>query len=602
MKRDRADRKIPYDIAVHTPFAAARYISAVALLLLPAGAAAACPEGTIDEIVVRAGSVFDVETATRNGDSFAWAYRLANQLHVSTRPSVIRRELLFREGDCLDRELLAETERVLRFATFIADAEISVHPAAAPGTHRVVVTTRDEWSLRVEPRIESGGGTRVTALTVQEENLFGTGRQISAFYRESFGDEQYGAAFSSPQLLRTRLRFAAEGARTQLGYLASTDVAYPFTGAEGRWAYRVRGSHHDRVFEFIAGEPGELVSVLFPERRRYVDAGVVRRFGTMTRQIFLGFGASGEWIAYPGDPWFGPRTPAELESPGIFEPLRARMDSVASVRATFLAGQRSVRYVQRRGVRAVNAADDLRLGVEFEFGIGQGIRALSTGEDLSVEIGVFAAEEVLGRRWTTGMDAFVEGKRDYAASSDETEWKDVLGEMNLWALWNPRLDGPTTFAFSLVGAGALHTAVPFQLTTGGGAGLRGYPRHVSPAGHRLVGSAEYRRYLGWPFPDLFDLGTVLFVDAGRAWSGDVPYGVDSPGLIAIGGGLRAAFPPGSRQTFRLDVGFPVAGARLRDVVFTAGVGQAIGPGPRERDPQIARSTRRTLRTSNFSYP
>jgi hypothetical protein len=32
------------------------------------------------------------------------------------------------------------------------------------------------------------------------------------------------------------------------------------------------------------------------------------------------------------------------------------------------------------------------------------------------------------------------------------------------------------------------------------------------------------------------------------------------------------------------------------------VGQAIGPGPRERDPQIARSTRRTLTTADFIYP
>jgi hypothetical protein len=586
---------------VHLLSAAARSAWIAALLLLPAGvASASCPHGVIDEIVVRPGSVFAAEEARRNGDSFAWAFRLANRLHVPTRPSVIERELLFREGDCLDPELIEETERILRFAPFLADAEISVRPAAEPGRHRVVVTTRDEWSLRVEPRMEGGG--RFTALTIQEENLLGTGRQVAVFYRENLGDEQWGASFTSPQLLRTRWRLSAEGARTHLGHLAAADVAYPFTGREGRWAYRVRGSHHDRAFEFIAGEPGALVSVLFPERRRFVDAGVVRRFGTMTRQILLGFGASGEWIAYPGDPWFGRRTPDELQSPALFDPLGARMDSVASVRATLLAGQRSVRYVQRRGVRAVNAPDDLPLGVEFQFGLGQGIRALSTGEDLAVEVGVFASEEAFGRRLTSGIDLFLEGKRDYVAPADETEWEDVLAELNLWTLWNPVPDGPTTIAFSLVGAGAWHTGVPFQLTMGGGAGLRGYPRHVYPAGHRLVGSAEYRRYVAWPFPDLFDLGTVLFVDAGRSWAGDVPYGVDSPGLIAVGGGIRAAFPPGSRQTFRLDVGMPVTGARVRDVVFTAGVGQAIGPGPRERDPQIARSTRRTLTTADFIYP
>ena len=306
----RSPERPPTTIAVHSPPPLARFALIAALILLPgAMASASCPHGVIDDIVIRPESVFDAEEARRNGEQFAWAYRLANRLHVSTRPSVIRRELLFQEGDCLDPELIEETERILRFAPFLADADISVIPAAAPGTHRVIVTTRDEWSLRVEPRIEEG--MRFTALTVQEENLLGTGRQVSAFYRETFGDEQYGASFTSPQLLRTRWRLSAEAARTQLGHLVSGDVAYPFTGREGRWAYRVRGSHHDRAFEYIAGNPDELVSVLFPERRRFVDAGVVRRFGTMTRQILLGVGASGEWIAYPGDPWFGPRTPEE---------------------------------------------------------------------------------------------------------------------------------------------------------------------------------------------------------------------------------------------------------------------------------------------------
>ena len=66
--------------------------------------------------------------------------------------------------------------------------------------------------------------------------------------------------------------------------------------------------------------------------------------------------------------------------------------------------------------------------------------------------------------------------------------------------------------------------------------------------------------------------------------------------------MRLAFPPGSRRTYRLDVAVPLAkGYSARDVVFTLGVGQAIGRS-RGDDPQLRRSSRRAVSASLFSFP
>src|SRR5690606_41612297 len=93
------------------------FASALLALMAAAGAAAQqtppCPDGVISYIFIDNHSIFDTTDPTLNR-RFAWAYNIANALHVRTRDEVIRRELLFRVGDCYDPMLLRESERLLR--------------------------------------------------------------------------------------------------------------------------------------------------------------------------------------------------------------------------------------------------------------------------------------------------------------------------------------------------------------------------------------------------------------------------------------------------------------------------------------------------------
>src|SRR5690606_3248891 len=155
-----------------------------------------------------------------------------------------------------------------------------------------------------------------------------------------------------------------------------------------------------------------------------------------------------------------------------------------------------------------------------------------------------------------GGQAAIEGRRR-DETADRPDWGDVMGEIDVWAYLRSEPESPHTTVASLSAVGGWSASSPFQLSLGGDAGLRGFPRHVDPGGRRVVASIEHRRYLGWPLPDLFDLGGVAFIDAGKIWPGDVPFGIESPVRATAGVGLRAAFPAGSRQTFRADVGIPL---------------------------------------------
>ena len=567
----------------------------VRALALEGPAAWICTEGLISEIFVDNKSVFDVGDPSLDS-RFNWAYRLANRMHVRTRETVIRRELLFRVGDCYDPEMLEDSERILRNSSFIADADV-FGVKQPDGSYHVVVETRDEWSTRVEPQLESG--SELAGVEVREDNLFGRGQRVRAFVGEEYDETVYGGAVGTRQFLGTQLDADLSVERTPLGTGFSQRLAYPFRGESGRWAVRQQVEQQERYFEYLLPEEGRLRPYLFPVRRRSFDAGVVARLGRRGNLTLFGLGLSGESVVYPNR---GLLIPRDGEAPGPLVPDSGvvGLDSIGNVRLVFLAGQRNVRFDRRRALDAVRGVEDVVLGTEVEVAVGRSLPGFSDEDDVALDLGVFAAG--VAGPVLAGSRVVVSGQRDFAAPADSSEWRNVFAQLDAWAYYRPTPESRHTLVAAFSGSAGWNATVPFQLTLGSRAGVRGLRRHVYAGERRAVVSLEGRSYWGWPFPQLFDLGSAVFVDVGRSWAGDDRFGEDSPLEASAGFGLRLAFPPGSRQTYRIDVATPVTGAAFRDFRVSLGVGQAVGRGATREDPQLRRSSRRGVSASVFSFP
>jgi hypothetical protein len=579
-------------------------------VVVPAGAQAGegvCRDGVVTEIFVDNRSVFDV-----GGDEldarFNWAYRSANRMHVRTRERVIRRELLFGVGDCYVPALLQDSERILRSLSFIADADV-FGVRQPDGTQHVVVETRDEWSVRLEPQWDSDEGSlALTGVELREDNLLGTGQHVSAYFKESQGERVYGAAVGTRQLLGTRLDAELSVAKTPVGVAVVQRLAYPFRGENGRWAFRQEIEHLERNFVIFvpdAGAEGGVRRRYFEEARRSFDVGTVMRLGRRGQLTLFGVALAGEWTEYPRDylstDGGGDQPAVRQVDPGEPEPVVTGLDTISSVRVVFLAGQRNVRFERRRALDAVRGTEDVRLGAEAEIGVGRSLAAFSDDDDLLLDLGFsFASSPAHGV--LAGFSARAEGRRVYGAEPGSFEWRNLFGQADGWAYWRPSDESRHTVVAAARVVGGWRTMVPFQLTMGNRAGMRGLPTHAWPGERRGVASLEHRMYLGWPYPRLFDLGTAVFVDVGKMWAGGDTFGMNSPVETSVGFGLRAAFPPGSRRTYRMDVAVPVTGGvSARNVVVTFGIGQAIGRA-RDDDPQLRRSSRRALSASLFSFP
>jgi hypothetical protein len=571
-----------------------------ALLCLPLRAdgqeAGVCSEGTISTVFIDNHSVFD-PTDPRLNPRFDWAYRFVNSLHVRTREDVIRRELLFDEGACYDIARLRDSERLVRAMPFIANVDI-FGVRQADGSFHVIVDTQDEWSTRVEPRFSTGGaGTR--GLRVSETNLMGSGQQVSGFYLDREGERSYGLAYHTPQLLNTRWDADLVVGRTAAGHLLSEALTYPFVGQVGRWAVRQAVHHEDRFYELWVPGSRELVPLWVPERRRSLDMGAAYRWGARGHNsTLLGAALSGEWLSYPEEPRFGNRV-APDELPDQVPVLE--VETIESIRALFMTGQRSIYFVRRRALDTVNGTEDVRLGVETGIALGPSIPLVSRDRDVAATASLYAAREVVGV--LTGAQLMLQGRRNYETDVARSRWEDVLGELDAWAYWRPSAESRHTLVTALRATGGWHTVTPFQLTLGSEAGLRGFGRHLDPGGRRVIASVEHRSYLGWPLPDLFDLGGVAFVDAGKIWPGSAPAGTLSPLRVNAGLGIRAAFPPGSGQNLRVDVGIPLVGredgGRFR---LSIGMGQVIGSSRRGRDRQLERNLSVGASTATFIVP
>lgn len=101
--------------------------------------------------------------------------RLGNGVHLHTRPYVIRRLLLVKEGASLDPLRVSESERILRSSPMVNDARVRVVPIRnVHDSVDVLVTVLDSWSLQVSGTVDAAG----LDVEVDERNLLGHGQQV----------------------------------------------------------------------------------------------------------------------------------------------------------------------------------------------------------------------------------------------------------------------------------------------------------------------------------------------------------------------------------------------------------------------------------------
>jgi len=106
-----------------------------------------------------------------NPDGFE---KFLNETHVNTNEKIIRKNLIFSEGDTVSPLKLADNERILRELPFLDDARIIVVPVSSDEAD-IIVITKDVYSIGADYTFRS---KTKGSLWLFDKNLFGSGHEF----------------------------------------------------------------------------------------------------------------------------------------------------------------------------------------------------------------------------------------------------------------------------------------------------------------------------------------------------------------------------------------------------------------------------------------
>jgi hypothetical protein len=511
--------------------------------------------------------------------------RVARSIHVTTRDDVIRNFLLLKVGDACTELRRAESERILRAQSFLADASVIALPVDSGVLIRV--RTVDEISIVFATAINSRG---VRALRVGNSNIDGTSTYLAGSWREGGAyRDAYGARFAHQQILGRPYSVDFDAERRFLGERWQAEATHPFFTDLQRIAWRVRVGSSNEYIEFPTDS--SLNRALAVERQ-FFDIGGVTRIGPPGRLTLLGASLSGDEDTPELAPvLIGPEGLSEDTDPT----LRGRYKPHRMARANVLWGVRDLTFKSRRGLDALAATQDVPAGFQLGTMFGRSLSILGSRDD-----DIFMAADlylgIVGRYSAFRMQLQGEGRRE----NDTGTWDGILtsGRAAQYFKTHER----NTIIGSVEWSGGWHQRIPFNLGIDDKrTGIRGFGDSRQIGGQRIITRAESRWVVG-PVTSYGDIGIGLFADAGKLFAGDVPFGASSPISTSAGFSLLAATPRGSARLFRMDVAMTLTGnpeGRQIEVRFSGADNTRFF----FREPENIEITReRTVPSSVFRWP
>jgi len=486
----------------------------------------------IGEIRIRAEDIFDT-TDPRENNVF---FRLANKLHIQTRPGVIERALLFKRGEPVSVRLIEETERLLRTNRYLYDVKfrpMEVHD----GVVDIEVVTRDTWSLDVGGSASRSGGTNSSGLKIAEYNLFGTGTSVTLGRSKNVDRTSTSLGFSNSRAFGTWTNLSYTHAVNSDGKRDALAVVRPFYALDTRWATGLSASKDDRIDSVY--QAGEIVSQ-YRHRQTMGEAFAGTSYGLIGGWVNrYSVGVSVQDDAYQPEPG--------LVAPPLLPPDR-------KLRAPFVRWERiEDRFDRELNRNLIGRPEFFSLGFNSTVQLGYASRSLGSTEDAVL----YTAAVSRGFQPAEDHTLITSAKLSGQYFGGQARRQRLGFQAQYYLPQSPR--------WLFYAAGSMETLTrpdpADALVLGGEDGLRGYPLRYQSGTRRALFTVEERFYTDLYVWRLFRVGGAAFADVGRAWGGDMTNQMNPGWLANVGAGLRIV---NARSAFsnvlHIDVAVPMNGA------------------------------------------
>ena len=466
-------------------FPGARLAALIAVLLsftLYAPSTTASNAPTIREVRINIAPIYTEEQA----ESSSWR-TFVNSYHVATRPVVIRRALLFSEGDTLDDDLLAASERGLRRLRFLNKVEIKVVPVDNLNVD-VEINATDAWSIEPGVDLDGGGGLSTVKVHLIDHNLFGTGKKVYAeLIDESDVGTSYQFGYGDYQLFGSRW---FGDARIKTGPLVDSlfvQARRPLFSPDTKWAYGGYAYTADKIVRrFESGEE----SSRFGEDERAAGMFVTRALGERFKKLNIKLQVKYLKLDYSrlGEETVGDIPP---DQENLTPSINVSKQNIRWVKST---------YLDKQGL-----TEDKVVGLNYGGRVGYGI-------PLNDSIELWDVNAYINHSILTAKNQRVE--LDAAVNSEVVRNTFVILTGKFYQMTNRH-----TVALRFTTRLGYELDPSRQYTLGADSGLRGYPAREFTGDKMVLLNLEDRQHWGqFSFGPKFNFGTVVFIDAGNVWT------------------------------------------------------------------------------------
>ena len=194
--------------------------------------------------------IFDESNEKENN----WFFRAANKLHILTKDSAVRQELLFKEGDSFDQRLIDESARLVRDLNQLYDADIRVVGYCEQRTD-IEVITRDVWSLNLDLSFDRSGGENNYNVGIGESNFLGRGKLIAMGHEKDTDRESDSITYKDNNVFGSRIRTHLRYSDSDDGYEQFARLQLPFYALDSKQAWDIRLKNAEEVnTQYFHGE------------------------------------------------------------------------------------------------------------------------------------------------------------------------------------------------------------------------------------------------------------------------------------------------------------------------------------------------------------
>lgn len=494
----------------------------------------------LEEMGARIGRIFlDKENVfdTSREDEDRFLYRIANRWHVLTRDSVLRQQLLFREGDLYSERLVAESARILRRNDYLYTAV--VEPLRYDnGNVDIVVRTRDLWTLIPGISVSRSGGQNKSRVSLSESNLLGRGSRVRLSYMEDVDRQSTNFEFSDEHLGASWLSFYLGLSDSSDGSTARLRAEKPFYALDTRrsWGLELLDDlREDRLYDI-----GEEIAEYRHESDFYTA------FGGWSAGLENGWVR--RWtagIAYDNQRF------SEVPEPDP-DLLTVVPESRRLVYPFVGLEILEDRFTTTSNRDQIGRTEDFNLGRQLRARLGYASEGL--GSDRNSIIYSVDASRGYGDidRKALILSADASGRIDDGSSANST--------LGVGARYYNQITSKRLFFMTLDARRGHNLDLDNPLEIGGDVGLRGYPLRYQSGDASVLFTIEQRYFTDWyPFR-LARVGGAVFADVGRTWGENPVQGSSLGWLRDIGFGLRLGpTRGGASNVVHLDIAFPLDG-------------------------------------------